>query len=142
MNKLSMKARAAVVFLIACSAAILSGCGDDSNTIASNARSSTDAAATPAEAPSHPGVTLTASPNPVPAAGGPGKTTITWNAGDHPDATVYVATDGASEALFAQGLQGSSEAPWIQAGPTYEFRLYNNADRQQLLSKVTVTGTK
>ena len=86
--------------------------------------------------------TLTASPNPVPTDGGLGATTITWSTGGRPTAAVYVSTDGAAEALFAEGSEGSSEAPWIKAGPTYEFRMYSDTTRVELLAKLTLTASK
>lgn len=86
------------------------------------------------------GATLTASPNPVTTSGTAGKTTITWNAGNHPEAAVYVTSEDAGESLFASGSQGSSEAPWIQPGKRYEFRLYSKGDKAQLLQQLTVTA--
>ena len=78
---------------------------------------------------------LSASQNPVPAGEGPGQTTILWNS---VDGKVYVSIDGREELLFAGSPRGSQQANWIEAGSSYEFRLYN-ADHQQLLAKVTVT---
>ena len=78
---------------------------------------------------------LSASPNPVPAGEGSGQTTISWKS---VDGKVYVSTKGREELLFADSPQGSQQANWIDAGSSYEFRLYN-ADHKQLLAKVTVT---
>jgi hypothetical protein len=89
-----------------------------------------------------PGVTLVASPNPVPAASGPGTTTITWSSGQSAAAAVYVSESGGEESLFAEGPEGSSPAPWIQAGLSYEFRLYRDKSRKELLARLTVTGRK
>jgi hypothetical protein len=78
---------------------------------------------------------LSASPNPVPAGEGLGQTTISWKS---VDGKVYVSTNGREELLFGGSPRGSEQANWIEAGSTYEFRLYN-ADHKQLLAKVTVT---
>jgi glycosyltransferase involved in cell wall biosynthesis len=43
------------------------------------------------------------------------------------------------EQLFTQGAKGSQEAPWINAGHTYEFRLYSGTQRESLLASVQVT---
>lgn len=79
--------------------------------------------------------TLSASPNPVPVSGGPGKATISWNS---PDGKIYVSVNGGNEVLFAGSPRGSQDADWIEAGSVYEFRLYN-VDRSELLEKVVVT---
>jgi hypothetical protein len=79
--------------------------------------------------------TLTAFPNPVPAGGGPGVTTISWNS---VDGKVYVSTNGQEELLFGGSPRGSQQATWIEAGSTHEFRLYDAAHKQ-LLAKLTVT---
>jgi len=84
--------------------------------------------------------TLSASPNPVPAGKGSGSTTVSWDSGDNGEAKVYVSTDGSEESLFAAERQGSAAAPWIQAGCSYEFRLYSS-DHTKLLDKITVTRT-
>ena len=81
---------------------------------------------------------LCASPNPVPAGIGPGKTTISWSCHGSPDPTIYVSGGGLKEALFARGLHGSKEAPWIEAGATYEFSLYGDRDRNTRLAQVSV----
>jgi hypothetical protein len=78
---------------------------------------------------------LSASPNPVPAGEGRGLTTISWNS---VDGKVYVSTNGREERLFGGSPRGSQQANWIEAGSTYEFRLYD-ADHKLLLEKVTVT---
>lgn len=119
--------------------ALLMSCGDDTGTPpASN--SSEGGAASPSLGQGATGVTLTASPNPVPAGGGAGKATIKWSASGHPDAQVYVYTDAASgERLFAAGSAGSADAPWIQSGTTYEFRLYASKHRQERLATLQVT---
>jgi hypothetical protein len=80
-------------------------------------------------------LTLDATPNPVPAGEGPGKTTISWNS---VDGKIYVSVDGREEMLFAGSPRGAHEANWIEAGSHYEFRLYN-ANHKELLAKVIVT---
>jgi glycosyltransferase involved in cell wall biosynthesis len=47
---------------------------------------------------------------------------------------------GEPEKLFAQGAQGSEEAPWIRTGLAYEFRLYaeKEGERGTLLAAVEV----
>ena len=85
------------------------------------------------------GATISAAPNPVPAGSGAGTTTIKWTTGDGTDGKVFLSTGGSERSdPFALGSEGSSDAPWIQAGITYEFRLYNS-DHTKLLAKVTVT---
>ena len=86
--------------------------------------------------------TVTASPNPVPITEGPGTTTITWNTGDGTAGQVYVSEDGAPETLFAANATGSAPAPWIQAGKTFEFRLYAGTEHTKLLAKTQVTARK
>src|SRR6266404_8277156 len=80
-------------------------------------------------------LSLSASPNPVPASEGPGKATITWNS---VDGKIYVSVNGREEMLFAGSPRGAQEANWIEAGSHYEFRLYN-AQHKELLAKVIVT---
>lgn len=79
--------------------------------------------------------TLSASPNPVPANEGLGKTTISWNS---VDGKIYVSENGGAEVLFSTSPRGSEDADWIRVGSSYEFRLYN-ADHTELLEKVLVT---
>src|SRR6476619_5089362 len=79
--------------------------------------------------------TLSASPNPVPAGEGPGKTTIFWNS---VDGKIYVSENGRDEVLFAGSPRGSQDADWIDAGCSYEFRLYNS-ENTELLEKTVVT---
>jgi hypothetical protein len=58
------------------------------------------------------GATISATPNPVPAGGGTGTTTISWTTGDGSEGLVYVSENGQAEQLFAsKTLQGSSDAP-------------------------------
>ena len=85
--------------------------------------------------------TLSASPNPVPAGQGIGKTTILWNTANGDAGRVYVSTNGREESLFATSRQGSAAANWIRTDSVYEFRLYNS-DRRKLLAKVAVTRAR
>jgi hypothetical protein len=80
---------------------------------------------------------LRASPNPVPASEGLGKTTIFWDTCDGRIGRVFVSTNGGQEVLFADGRFGSAPADWIETGLNYEFRLYNS-DHTELLAKVAV----
>jgi hypothetical protein len=82
--------------------------------------------------------TLSASPNPVPAGKGLGRTTISWNS---VDGKIYVSVDEGNEVLFADLPCGSQDADWIGEGFSYEFRLYNS-DHTELLDKVVVTRSK
>ena len=97
---------------------------------------------TSAASPAASAATITASPNPVTTGEGPGTTTITWNTGDGTTGQVYVSEDGAPETLFATGSTGSAPAPWIQAGKTFEFRLYARTEHAKVLAKTQVTGRK
>ncbi len=82
---------------------------------------------------------IDAQPNPVPGGSGLGTTRIAWSTGDGSQGQVYVSQDGGPEHLFDAGTDGSKDAPWIQAGPTYEFRLYSGSDHKTQLGSVTVT---
>lgn len=86
-------------------------------------------------------IEINAFPNPVPACEKMGTTTIGWNTADAGDAKVYVSTNGQEESLFASGRQGVATADWIQAGSTYEFRLYDSS-HARLLDKVSVTQAR
>ena len=81
---------------------------------------------------------LSAVPNPVPVGENVGQTIIRWNTADAGPGQVYVCIDGKEELLFAGGCQGVATANWIEAGRTYEFRLYDS-DRTRLLDKISVT---
>src|SRR5438132_4830109 len=89
----------------------------------------------PAASPAASAATITASPNPVTVGEGPGTTTVTWNTGDGTAGQVYVSVDGGPEAVFAFGPSGSNAASWIQAGKTFEFRLYAGAEHTKVLAK-------
>ena len=84
---------------------------------------------------------ISASPNPVPAGEKMGMTTIQWNTAGADDGKVYVSIDGQRESLFAAGRQGVATANWIQAGFTYEFRLYDSS-HTRLLDKISVTKAR
>jgi hypothetical protein len=84
---------------------------------------------------------LVAEPNPVPPAIGVGRTTIRWSTGKEPPGPVYMSENGGPEILFAgESRYGSQDAPWINVGKTYEFRLYSGPDRRRQLSTVVVTS--
>jgi len=96
----------------------------------------------PASSPAAPAATITASPNPVTTGEGAGTTTVTWNTGDGTTGQVYVSEGGAPDTLFATDATGSAPAPWIQAGKTFEFRLYAGTEHAKVLAKTQVTGRK
>ena len=85
--------------------------------------------------------TISATPNPVPVGSGVGTATISWTTGDGSNGQVYVSADGQPEQIFATAPQGSADAEWIEAGKSYEFRLYGTG-HAKLLSKVVVTGAE
>lgn len=111
----------------ACAALVISACNPSKTT------------APQAGEPLNPNPTaaISAGPNPVPAGSGAGTTTIKWTTGDGTTGKVFVSADGAQETEFAEGPDGSHDAP-IQAGVAYEFRLYNS-DHTKQLAKITVT---
>jgi hypothetical protein len=82
---------------------------------------------------------LSASPNPVPGGGKMGKTTIRWSTPDARPGKVYVSINGREELLFAGGRRGVATANWIEAGSTYEFRLYDS-DRTRLFDTISVAA--
>jgi len=130
-----MKLRFALLSLSIAATCFLGACGDDPE-IPQGAPSASDTSA--AEAPVT-GPDITASPNPVPAAGGKeGTTKIAWNTGAGLG-EVFLSMDGTSEKLFARSEKGSQAAPWIAPGKTYEFRLYAANDHSKVLAKVIVT---
>jgi hypothetical protein len=81
---------------------------------------------------------LSASPNPVAVGKKMGRTTIRWSTPDACPGKLYVSIDGKEEVLFAGGHKGVATADWIEAGCTYEFRLYDSA-RTRLFDKISVT---
>ena len=113
--------------ILACAALVISACNPSTTT------------APQADTPSNPTAAISAGPNPVPAGSGAGTTTIKWTTGDGTDGKVFVSADGAQESEFASGPSGKSDAP-IQAGVTYEFRLYNS-DHTKELAKINCYQT-
>ncbi len=110
-------------------------------TVSTSASAST---ATPTPSPSASpttsgGGTISASPNPVPIGSGVGSTTISWNTNTGAAGQVFVSVGGGSEVLFAQSAGGSAQAPWIVAGSTYTFRLYQGTSHTVALAQTTVT---
>jgi hypothetical protein len=81
---------------------------------------------------------LFATPNPVPAGGGTGRTQIGWSTGDGSTGEIYVSTNNGPEILFARNPQGTQEASWISSGSVYVFRLYRIAQGKTLLASITV----
>ncbi len=56
---------------------------------------------------------------------------------------VYVSPDGGSEKLFLGGVSGTCDsATWIQIGHSYEFRLYDLANRAAPIASATVIGVE
>jgi hypothetical protein len=86
---------------------------------------------------------ITASPNPVPAGPGQGSTTISWT-GDGSMREVYCSINGGEEQRnWGQpGKTGSYDVNWINAGATYEFRLYRGTEHKELLGTVKVIRNK
>jgi hypothetical protein len=108
----------------ACAALVISACNPSKTT------------APQAGEPLNPNPTAAISAGPNPASAG--TTTIKWTTGDGTNGKVFVSAAGGQESEFASGPSGSSDAPSLQAGVTYEFRLYNS-DHTKQLAKITVT---
>jgi len=53
---------------------------------------------------------------------------------------IYVSEDGGEEALFAAGIDGVQDAPWIRLSSTYRFRLYLGTDRERVLAQIVLSG--
>src|SRR3954467_12125442 len=70
---------------------------------------------------------IIATPNPVPAARGFGKTIVNWWTGDGKPGQVYLSVDGGPEKLFS--TKSSHEDARIGRG-TYEFRLFAGTDHK------------
>lgn len=129
-----MKFPFALLSLSLAAACFLAACGEDPQLSQPPAANDASTAAAPATGPA-----ITASPNPVTAGGGKtGTTAIAWNTGAGVG-EVHLTINGSDEKLFARGVKGSQEAPWIAAGVSYEFRLYSIDDRSKVLARVTVT---
>jgi hypothetical protein len=96
----------------------------------------------PAPAAGTKSATVTATPNPVPAGNEMGTTRIVWETGSD-WGQVFISQDGGADTtMFGEGARGAADAPWIQTGHTYEFRLYAGKDHSQLLDKVVVSRAK
>ena len=128
-----MKVTTSIAIVITC--LLLAACEKHAESTAGTATPEAAAAASPIARTSP---SITAAPNPVPAGSGAGTTTIKWTTGDGTTGNVFVSETGAEEKPFSSGPTGSTDAPWIQIGVNYEFRLYNS-DHTKLLAKVTVT---
>jgi tRNA (mo5U34)-methyltransferase len=83
---------------------------------------------------------LTATPNPVVAKDSLGATTISWSTGTGQVGQVFVACDGGEEKLLTEQAFGTQLVPWIKAGSTYRFSLYEGTDQTTLLASVEVEG--
>jgi hypothetical protein len=123
--------------------ALFVACGND-NENSTAANSSAPSNQTTSNAPKSSEGSIQATPNPVPAGPGNGKTKITWTTkGNLGVVKVYVSENGQPETVFAQGSEGSVDAPWIGAGTVYEFRLYGEqGSNRKLIDKIQVTRNK
>lgn len=70
-----------------------------------------------------------------------GKTTLTWDAEDNPDAEVWLAVGNVVDEPFAKGAKGT-QAVDIELGKTYKFNLYQDGDAQEPLASVIVNGRR
>jgi hypothetical protein len=84
------------------------------------------------------GVTISATPNPVPTGPNAGTTTVTWSATRFPRAEVRLSIARGPAELFARGPRGSSTAAFIATGAEYIFRVYPDDRSQRVLALVTV----
>jgi hypothetical protein len=82
---------------------------------------------------------ITATPERVKVAGGPGSTDITWSTGNGSIGFVFVTANGRQPILVATSPQGERVISWIRTG-RYVFELYGDAERRTLLAMVTVSG--
>lgn len=87
--------------------------------------------------------TLSAAPNPVsvPAGQMSAATTLTRN-DEGPEGFLWMAVDGGEETLVAPDalIAGAAQQVSVEAGKSYEFRLYN-AEKDQMIASVTATAT-
>ena len=79
---------------------------------------------------------IIATPNPVPAGRGPGKTIVNWHTGDGSPGQVYVSVGGGPERLFSTNPSHQEAA--INSKDVYEFRLYAGTDRETRLAATKV----
>jgi hypothetical protein len=98
-------------------------------------RATTPSDYVPHEGPSE--AWIIATPNPVPAGRGPGKTIVNWYTGDGSPGQVYVSVGGGPERLFS--TRTSHHEATINNNEEYEFRLYAGTDHTTLLSSVKIT---
>lgn len=80
---------------------------------------------------------IIATPNPVPAGRGPGKTIVNWYTGDGSRGEVYVSIGGGAERLFSTNM--SHQEAIIDDKHEYEFRLYAGSDHLNRLATTRVT---
>jgi hypothetical protein len=80
---------------------------------------------------------IIATPNPVPAGRGPGKTIVNWYTGDGSPGEVYVSVGGGPERLFS--TNPSHQEATINSKDEYEFRLYAGTDHVTRLATTKVT---
>jgi hypothetical protein len=85
------------------------------------------------------GAFISATPNPVPAGGGFGRSVITWDTGDDTFGEVVQAALGWPEQPMSVGARGQANVTWLTAGNVYEFRLYAGPGKKRLLDAVRVT---
>ncbi len=80
---------------------------------------------------------IIATPNPVPAGRGPGKTIVNWHTGDGSPGQVYVSVAGGPERLFS--TNPSHQEATINSNDVYEFRLYAGSDHTTRLATTEIT---
>jgi|GEM_PF-6297701 len=69
---------------------------------------------------------------------------ISWTTRGCPEASVYLSVDESEQMqLFGKASSYSrAAAPWISLGPTFEFKLYKDPTRTELLATVRVVGVE
>jgi hypothetical protein len=133
-----MKATISIAAAVIC--LLFAACDSSKHPKAAAGTTKPEATAAASRIPQTP-ATINATPNPVLAGSGMGTTTISWTTGDGSNGQIYVSADGEPEQIFATAPKGSADAAWIQAGKSYEFRLYG-AGHAKLLGKIVVTGAE
>jgi hypothetical protein len=133
-----MKATISIAAAIIC--LLFAACDSSKHPKAAAGTTKPEATAAAPRIPQTP-ATINATPNPVLAGSGMGTTTISWTTGDGSNGQIYVSADGEPEQIFATAPKGSADAAWIQAGKSYEFRLYG-AGHAKLLGKIVVIGAE